>query len=411
MTRKVLVSQQQSWVDHSIPACSDSSQRVSYDAMYPRSIVGTSKLIDNWSSHSSFNWLDYQACSDWIAAASHQLTLFFREQGLRLPMSGLRFGLGAIQGRASGTLGMCFHKSLSTSHVLIAPAKMDAISLLSVLIHELLHTILPGGHTPDFKRICAQLDMIYRRQGHDLPTESMEQRMLALAKFLPQAPDRLMLQSTDLETAQSISSQWAPKLGIYCHRCGYMCTRWFSESKHQSLCPGCDELLYEIEIPADYALNDLSDELLYSKPWTGGGQDVVSFDDNTLLSEIIPIRACRIQLIRDKVLMGVLRKQVGIAWIPPYEVELRCNLVNGIKPVGWSVDHSVLDAKLGIFKNLSDGTSRYLIWGNRFKRDFIEPDLILGKTADLVVAQLIKDDAHMISTVKHPEAFLEFCQD
>lgn len=348
MPRKVNAISQQRLSETSRSVAPYDAPHVLYDAMYPRSIIGTSKLVKSWSNHPSFNWLDYHACADWIAAAGHQLTLFFREQGLRVPMSGLRFGLGAAQERASGALGMCVYSGLTTSHILMAPARMDSMSFLSVLIHELLHVIVPGGHTPEFKSICAQLDLNYRSQGHDIPTTTMGQRIDALSRLLPQAPHNLLLPSPSLTSNGRIASHWAPKLGIYCRRCGNLQTRWFAERRHQSSCPRCDILLYEIEIPAERALDDLhGGGIIYTKPWTGGVQDTEDFDRNALLGEIIPVKACRMQLNRANAFLGLLRKRIGITWLPARPSVLGRELSNRIRPVGWTLDAPFCEAQLG----------------------------------------------------------------
>ncbi|UVK59064.1 SprT-like protease [Microbacterium phage Cen1621] len=106
----------------------------------------------------------YSTREEWLIAAIAELAPLFAELGHELPT--VRVSVGWGSSRAAVTLGECWHPKSATDgvgQVFIAPSLDDAVRILDVLAHELVHAINhrngENGHGAAFARIAKPLGL------------------------------------------------------------------------------------------------------------------------------------------------------------------------------------------------------------------------------------------------------------
>ena len=99
----------------------------------------------------------------WLRAATSELRPYFSECGYTIP-DNLRFAIAFTStGRKGKRVGECWHSSTSDdSHyeIFLRADLAEPVEVLSVLVKELVHTLLPpnAGHGKQFKAAASSSD-------------------------------------------------------------------------------------------------------------------------------------------------------------------------------------------------------------------------------------------------------------
>ena len=105
---------------------------------------------------------------EWLNRAAGRLL----DELIRVPASGpaeapaLKLSFGWPKGKKRSTIGQCFSKTVSadgkTFHIFISPRVADTATVLSVLVHELVHAAVgtEAGHRGDFIRVAKRVGLV-----------------------------------------------------------------------------------------------------------------------------------------------------------------------------------------------------------------------------------------------------------
>ncbi|AXH47341.1 SprT-like protease [Microbacterium phage Eden] len=100
----------------------------------------------------------------WLNAAVSELSVLFKNEGYDVP--DVRVSVGWPHGGRKNTIGQCFPGGLASDgigQVFISPILDDAVRILDVLLHELVHAINhaegKNGHGKDFKTIAVKMGL------------------------------------------------------------------------------------------------------------------------------------------------------------------------------------------------------------------------------------------------------------
>ena len=96
----------------------------------------------------------YKNREDWLLAAVEKLKPYFKLNKYEIPP--VKVGVGFASKSPLKTLGQCWSDECTsdhTTHIFISPVHKTSVEVLSTLVHELLHSVLPieAKHGPDFK--------------------------------------------------------------------------------------------------------------------------------------------------------------------------------------------------------------------------------------------------------------------
>lgn len=90
----------------------------------------------------------FKTREQWLVAAVKKLQPLFKKHEGKIPEK-LMVSCGWPHGHRKETIGQCFYKSHTddgTIHLFISPALGDAVRVLDVLVHELVHACVGEGH-------------------------------------------------------------------------------------------------------------------------------------------------------------------------------------------------------------------------------------------------------------------------
>lgn len=101
---------------------------------------------------------------EWLVAAVAALTPLFEEQGATIPAVRVSVGWPGGNGRKNSVIGQCWATSQSADgvgQVFISPVLDDAVQVLDVLTHELVHAVddCKSGHKGAFAKLAKALGL------------------------------------------------------------------------------------------------------------------------------------------------------------------------------------------------------------------------------------------------------------
>ncbi|CCQ44630.1 putative uncharacterized protein [Pseudarthrobacter siccitolerans] len=106
----------------------------------------------------------FQTREEWLVAAVAALTPLFEELGEKVPTVRVSVGWPGGNGRKNSVIGQCWATGASADKVaqlFISPVLDDAVRVLDVLTHELVHAVddCQSGHKGRFAKIAKALGL------------------------------------------------------------------------------------------------------------------------------------------------------------------------------------------------------------------------------------------------------------
>jgi hypothetical protein len=183
----------------------------------------------------------------WLRAAARELTPYFKTCGLSIPEN-IRFAIAfPSTGRQGRRVGECWHCSTSEDgnyEIIIRADIADPVEVLGVLVHELIHAVLPAdaGHGKLYREAAVKVGL-EGKMRHAMPSQLLRPRLEALAESLGSLPHaRLNIErGRDNKPADRPKKQKARLLKAECEGdgCGYtvrITAKWVDEIG-APLCP------------------------------------------------------------------------------------------------------------------------------------------------------------------------------
>jgi len=128
----------------------------------------------------------------WLRAATNELRLYFERLGYKLPEN-IRFAIAFTSGGKRGRIaGECWHPAASEDHhfeIIIRADIAEPVHVLGVLIHELIHSLLPPEvkHGKQFREVALRVGL-EGKMRHALPGPILRERLNALTASLGPLP-------------------------------------------------------------------------------------------------------------------------------------------------------------------------------------------------------------------------------
>jgi hypothetical protein len=128
----------------------------------------------------------------WLAAATHELRPYFAKLGHALPDK-MRFAIAFTStGKRGRMTGECWHPASSADQhfeIIIRADIADPVEVLAVLVHELIHTLLPlsAKHGKPFRDIAVRVGL-EGKMRQTQPTQILTERLQAIANTLGPLP-------------------------------------------------------------------------------------------------------------------------------------------------------------------------------------------------------------------------------
>src|SRR5277367_3241368 len=176
----------------------------------------------------------------WLRAATRGLTPYFASCGLVIPEN-IRHAIAfPSTGRKGARIGECWHSSTSDDgnfEIIVRADIADPVEVLGVLVHELIHAVLPAdaGHGKLYKEAAIKIGL-EGQMRHALPSQLLHPRLVELAESLGTLPHaRLNIErGRDNRPADQPKKQRARLLKAECagHGCGYtvrITAKWVDE--------------------------------------------------------------------------------------------------------------------------------------------------------------------------------------
>lgn len=129
---------------------------------------------------------------DWLRAATNELRPYFAETGHVLPEK-IRFAIAfPSTGRKGRRIGECWHASTSEDgnfEIIVRADIADPVEVLGVLVHELVHAVLPAdaGHGKSYRDAALKLGL-EGQMRHAMPGVLLRNRLVELAAALGPLP-------------------------------------------------------------------------------------------------------------------------------------------------------------------------------------------------------------------------------
>lgn len=131
---------------------------------------------------------------EWLYTAIDRLEPLFTEAAYAMPSLKVSVGFPSKRGLSTKNrvIGECWHKDgirQDSAHVFISPVLSDPVQVLGVVIHEMLHAILPPntGHNKTFATACLKLGLAGKPTA-TIPGEALIGRLNAILAELPAYP-------------------------------------------------------------------------------------------------------------------------------------------------------------------------------------------------------------------------------
>lgn len=164
----------------------------------------------------------FTTSEEWLRAATNELRPYFEKLGHKLPEK-MRFSIAFTSAGKRGTMpGECWHPEASADHyykIIIRADKADPIEVLSVLVHELVHSLLPleAKHGKEFRKIALQIGL-EGQMRHTTPTPLLLERLQTIADNLGALPHGKLSFAGAVDAPKKKPARY---LKAECSVCGY----------------------------------------------------------------------------------------------------------------------------------------------------------------------------------------------
>ncbi len=128
----------------------------------------------------------------WLMAGVERITPIFAAQGHEVPQVRVSIGWPGT-GQRSTTIGECWPSSRATdgvNQIFIVPSLVEAVQVLDVLTHELVHAVddCQHGHGKEFKEIALSVGLQGPRMRSASAGDKLKARLAAIAAELGAFP-------------------------------------------------------------------------------------------------------------------------------------------------------------------------------------------------------------------------------
>jgi hypothetical protein len=106
----------------------------------------------------------FQTREEWLVAGVEALRPIFAQEGAEIPAVKVSVGWPGGRGRKNSVIGQCWHPSAAkdeAAHIFVSPVLDDAVRVLDVLAHELVHAVdrNESGHKGNFARLAKAIGL------------------------------------------------------------------------------------------------------------------------------------------------------------------------------------------------------------------------------------------------------------
>jgi hypothetical protein len=128
----------------------------------------------------------------WLRAATDELRDYFKRSGYPLPAK-IRFAIAfPSTGRKGNRVGECWHSSTSADEhfeIFIRADQSEPVEVLGVLVHELVHAVVPvdAKHGKKYRDAAVKIGLT-GKMVHALPGELLQKRLDDIAASLGPLP-------------------------------------------------------------------------------------------------------------------------------------------------------------------------------------------------------------------------------
>ena len=135
----------------------------------------------------------------WLNSATNELRPYFEKLGYILPTK-IRFAIAFTSGGKRGMEGECWHPDTSADQhfeIIIKADKSEPLEVLGILVHELIHSLLPPTvkHGKAFRDIALRVGL-EGKMAHAMPAPPLQERLAAVALALGPLPHAALTYST-----------------------------------------------------------------------------------------------------------------------------------------------------------------------------------------------------------------------
>lgn len=197
----------------------------------------------------------YSTREEWLVAGVKALAPLFETVGHSLPPVRVSVGFAGGRGNKASVIGQCWHPAATTDgvgQVFVSPTLDDAIRVLDVLAHELVHAINhkndKTGHGKDFAAIAKPLGLTGKMTA-TVAGPALEAELVLVAESLGAYPHAALATASNAEDAPK--KQGTRMLKVECAESGYtvrMTRKWLDEYG-APVCPCHGEIMAEA-VPA-----------------------------------------------------------------------------------------------------------------------------------------------------------------
>jgi len=166
--------------------------------------------------------MTYDTREAWLIDAVKALTPLFEELDETVPALRVSVGWPGGKGKKSTTIGQCWAPTAAkdgTAQIFISPVKDDALDVLGILAHEMVHAVdgCESGHKGRFTRIARGIGLAGKLTA-TVPGDDLRERLVNIASTLGDYPHSALTPSTGKTTTQTTRM-----IKIECPDCGYIC--------------------------------------------------------------------------------------------------------------------------------------------------------------------------------------------
>jgi hypothetical protein len=188
----------------------------------------------------------YNTREEWLVAAVDRLAVLFAEVGETIPQVRVSVGWPGGRGRKNAVIGQCWSSKAAAdgvSQLFISPVLDDAVRVLDVLAHELVHAVddCESGHKGRFAKIAKAIGLTGKMTA-TVAGDELKARLEALVAEIGPYP-HARLGSAD--GADGPKKQGTRMLKVECAEgSGYIArlTRTWLDSYGAPLCP-CHQIV------------------------------------------------------------------------------------------------------------------------------------------------------------------------
>ena len=193
---------------------------------------------------------NFQTREEWLVAATEALAPIFAEVDETLPAVRVSVGWPGGRGSKNAVIGQCWASAASADKVaqlFVSPVLDDAVRVLDVLAHELIHAIddCASGHKGRFAKIAKGIGLTGKMTA-TVAGDDLKARLVAIAEDLGEYPHAKLANPGD--GAEGPKKQTTRMLKVECAEgSGYkvrMTRQWLDEYG-APLCPCHQEPMLE----------------------------------------------------------------------------------------------------------------------------------------------------------------------